>query len=128
MTERSQYQREVIADEQQLAAAHLDLDLQTIDHLLHADYAILQPGGRIEGKQETLASLREGERSWQMAQSDQLELRITGQTAVVTGRWRGKGINQGRPFDYATLFPSIWAREDGRWLNIAYSATPVQID
>ena len=79
MTERSQYQREVIADEQQLAAAHLDLDLQTIDHLLHADYAILQPGGRIEGKQETLASLREGERSWQMAQSDQLELRITGQ-------------------------------------------------
>jgi ketosteroid isomerase-like protein len=128
MNERSQYQREVIAAEQQLAAAHFDLDLQTIDHLLHPEYMILQPGGWIEGKQETLASLRSGERSWVVAQSDQLEVRIIDRTAVVTGRWRGKGVNQGQPFDYAARFLSIWVREAGRWLNIAYSATPVQID
>jgi ketosteroid isomerase-like protein len=125
---RAQDQREVIKAEQRLAAAHLGLDLQTIDHLLHPDYAILQPGGRIEGKGETLASLRSGERSWEVAQSDQLEVRLTGQTAVVTGRWRGKGVNQGRPFDYADRFLSIWVREDGRWLNIAYSSSPIQID
>ena len=100
MKERSQYQREVIAAEQRLAAAHLDLDLQTIDHLLHHEYVILQSDGRIEGKRETLASLGGGKRSWEVAQSDQLEVLNTGQTAVVTGRW----------------------------LNIAYSATPIQID
>jgi hypothetical protein len=89
---------------------------------------ILQPGGRVEGKQETLASLRGGQRSWKVAQSDQLEVRFADQTAVVTGRWRGKGLNQGQPFDYAARFLSIWVIEDGRWLNIAYSATPIQID
>ncbi len=125
MIERSQHQREVISAEQRLAAAHLNLDLQTIDQLLHPEYMILQPGGRVEGKQETLASLRGGQRSWEVAQSDQLEVRFAGQTAVVTGRWRGKGLNQGRPFDYAARFLSIWVIEDGRWLNIAYSATPI---
>jgi ketosteroid isomerase-like protein len=100
MTERSQQQREIIAAERRLAAAHLDLDLQTIDQLLHPEYVILQPNGRIEGKGEMLASLGGGERSWEVAQSDQLEVLNTGQTAVVTGRW----------------------------LNIAYSATLIQID
>ena len=125
MNECTQYQREVKAAERRLATAHLDLDLQTIDQLLHPDYVIVQPGGLVEGKRETLASLRGGERSWEVAQSDQLDVRFAGRTAVVTGRWRGKGTNQGQPFDYAARFLSIWVREDGRWQNIAYQSTAI---
>ena len=34
--------------EGQLAEAHLQLDLKTIEHLLHPDYIIVQPGGNID--------------------------------------------------------------------------------
>jgi hypothetical protein len=38
--------------EQQLAAAHLQLDLETIEYLLHPDYVIIQPGGKVEYKRQ----------------------------------------------------------------------------
>ena len=98
---------------------------ETITHLI-AGHISSPQGGRIEGKRETLASLRSGGRSWEVAQSDRLEVNIVGQTAVVTGRWRSKGINNGQPFDYAARFLSIWIWDDGRRQNIAYSATPFE--
>lgn len=38
--------------EQQLAAAYLQLDLETIEYLLHPDYVIIQPGGKVEYKRQ----------------------------------------------------------------------------
>jgi ketosteroid isomerase-like protein len=109
--------------ERKLAAAHLSLDLETIDRLLHPDYVILQPGGRIETKADVLASYRAGGRRWDTAEADELDIRLLGGTAIVAGRWQASGENQGEPFDYAARFLSVWFREDGRWRNIAYMAT-----
>jgi ketosteroid isomerase-like protein len=109
--------------ERELAAAHLSLDLDTIERLLHPDYVIVQPGGRIESKAEVLASYRVGGRHWDTAEVDQLDVRLHGDTAIVTGRWRASGENNGEPFDYAARFLSVWVKESGRWRNIAYMAT-----
>jgi ketosteroid isomerase-like protein len=109
--------------ERELAAAHLSLELDTIDRLLHPDYVIVQPDGRIESKADVLASYRAGGRRWDTAEADELDVRLFGGTAIVTGRWQASGENQGEPFDYAARFLSVWFREDGRWRNIAYMAT-----
>lgn len=119
-------ERQVAQAERELAAAHLSLDLETIDRLLHPDYVIVQPGGRIETKADILASYRAGGRRWDTAQVDQLNVQLYGETAIVTGRWRASGGNQGEPFDYAARFLSIWLREGDRWQNIAYQATDLE--
>lgn len=120
-----QDQAAVIQAEQTLAAAHLTLDLATIDRLLHPDYVIIQPGGVHETKAQTLASLQNDNRHWDIAESDDLAVQLYGDTAVVTGRWRGCGRNGVTPFDYRARFLSIWVREDGEWRNVAYMATEV---
>ncbi|MEZ4676220.1 MAG: nuclear transport factor 2 family protein [Caldilineaceae bacterium] len=81
----------VIAAEQALAAAHLTLDVASIDRLLHPDYIIVQPGGTMEDKAQTLASFATGDRHWELAESDEMTVHLHGDTAVVTGRWRGRG-------------------------------------
>jgi ketosteroid isomerase-like protein len=116
----------VIQAEEALAAAHLSLDLATIDRLLHPDYVIIQPGGTIEDKAATLASLHADQRHWEIAQSDQLDVRLYGETAVVVGRWRGKGQNGAEPFDYQARFLSVWVRENDLWRNVAYEAAPIE--
>jgi ketosteroid isomerase-like protein len=116
----------VIQAEEALAAAHLSLDLATIDRLLHPDYVIIQPGGTIEDKAVTLASLHTDQRHWEIAQSDQLDVRLYGETAVVVGRWRGKGQNGAEPFDYQARFLSVWVREKDLWRNVAYEAAPIE--
>lgn len=113
----------VAGAERRLAAAHLSLDLATIDGLLHPGYVIVQPGGRIETKADVLASYRAGGRHWDTAEVDQLDVRLHGDTAIVTGRWRASGENEGEPFNYAARFLSVWLKVNGRWRNIAYQAT-----
>lgn len=115
----------LIQAEQALATAHLTRDLATIDWLLHPTYVIVQPGGAHENKAQTLASLTTGDRHWELAESDEMEVRLYGDTAVVTGRWRGRGRNGAQHFDYQARFLSTWVREDGEWRNVAYMAMEV---
>ena len=117
------FEEQVLRSEEALAKAHLKLDLEALERLLHPDYVIIQPGGVIEGKEETMASLRAGGRFWEIAQNADMVVRLYGNTAVVTGRWRGKGINNGEPFDYSARFLSVWTRESGVWLNVASQST-----
>lgn len=120
------FQEQVLSSEMELAEAHLKLDLETFENLLHPNYVIIQPGGVMEGKEETLASLRAGGRFWEIARSDDMVVRLYGNTAVVTGRWRGKGVNNSEPFDYAARFLSVWVREAGVWRNVAAQSTPIE--
>ena len=112
--------------ESKLADAHLQLDLKTIDHLLHSDYVIVQPGGKVETKAEVLASYKTGTRHWDIAQSDQLDIHFYGASAVVIGRWRGAGQHGAERFDYVARFLSIWVKQDGQWQNIAYQSTEIE--
>ena len=109
--------------ERQLAEAHLALDLKTIEALLHSDYAIIQPGGKVETKADVLNSYKTDTRRWDVARVDQLNVRLYGNTAVVIGRWRASGEHGGDPFDYAARFLSVWVRQDGTWQNVGYQAT-----
>jgi ketosteroid isomerase-like protein len=104
--------------EKQLAAAHVRMDVDLIDDLLHPDYVIIQPGGSVESKRHVLDSYRSGTRYWEFAQSDQMAIRVYGDMAIVIGRWQAKGRNGDVDFDYAARFLSVWIRQAGRWLNL----------
>jgi ketosteroid isomerase-like protein len=125
MAEHDQDVRSVVQAEQALAKAHLNLDVEVFESLLHPGYAIIQPGGVVEGKAKTLASLRSGQRQWQIARSKDLDVRLYGDTAVVIGRWRSQGRNGDTDFDYSARFLSVWVREDGIWRNVAFASAPL---
>jgi ketosteroid isomerase-like protein len=112
----------IIQAEKMLAHAHVTMDIETIDALLHEDYVIVQPGGKIETKSEVLASYKTGNRHWDRAEVDQLEVKIYGNMARVIGIWRAAGTNNGQAFDYQACFISIWVKEDESWKNISYSS------
>jgi hypothetical protein len=117
---------EVLQAELRLAEAHLALDLERIDSLLHRDYVIIQPGGKIETKAEVLASYQTDTRRWARAQSDQMDIRLYENMAVVVGRWRAAGHHGEKRFNYEARFLSIWLKQDGRWQNIAYQSTEIE--
>lgn len=111
--------------EQALAQAHVKMDLAAFENLLHADYTILQPDGRIETKQEVLDSYRTGNRRWNRADVSELEVAIYGETGRVSGIWSASGINNGEEFDYQARFLSVWVKEVGLWKNFAYASTEI---
>jgi hypothetical protein len=84
----------VVQAEKRLAAAHISLDLTTIADLLHGDYVIVQPDGRIETKADVLASYGSGERHWEQAEVEQLDVALYGVAKrrgwLVSGRRKGQ--------------------------------------
>lgn len=115
----------VIAAEKALADAHLSLDLEVIDSLLHPDYEIIQPDGRVETKADVLASYRTGTRVWHTAKVDRLAVKLFGEMALVHGRWQASGRNESEVFDYAARFLSVWVKDEGRWQNVVYKSTEI---
>ena len=115
----------VIAAEQALADAHLTLDLDVIDRLLHPDYLIVQPDGSTETKADVLASYRTGNREWQTAEVDELAVSLYGDATVVHGRRQAAGRNGAETFDYAARFLSAWIMDEGRWQNVAYQSIKI---
>ncbi len=89
------------------------------------DYVQVDGSGRLVDKEEVLASFRSGERNWVEAHSDDHRVRVYGDVAVVVGRWRARGTNAGRAFDYAARYVAVWARHEGEWRMVSDQATPM---
>jgi Domain of unknown function (DUF4440) len=77
------------------------------------------------GKQQVLASFESGSRSWQRANSDQYDIRIYGNAAVVFGRWRAAGINECKAFDYTARYAAVWVYRNSRWEIVSDQSTEV---
>ncbi|MCL4858468.1 MAG: DUF4440 domain-containing protein [Caldilineaceae bacterium] len=118
---------EVLAAELAWAAAFRTLDIDALDAMMADDYTIIQPGGVVVNKADTLASLRSDQRHWETAASDEHDIRLYGDTAVVTGRWVGKGVNHGVAFDYQARYLCVWVRRDGRWQMVADLSTEIPV-
>jgi hypothetical protein len=108
-----------------LEAVLTTLEHECIDQLMADEYQIIQPGGVVVGKAETLASLRSDQRHWEIASSDEHDVRIYGDTAVVIGRWRGRGVNHGQAFDYTARYLCMWVKRNGRWQIVADQSTEI---
>jgi ketosteroid isomerase-like protein len=117
--------REVIETERRWVQAHRDLDLATIDGILAEDYVQIRPDGSLIGKVDLLESYGSGNRHWDVAESDQYQVNVLGDAAVLVGRWTGRGVNAGEAFDYTARFMAVYARRNGKWLLVADQSMPL---
>ena len=115
----------IIKLDQLWAQAHKDLDLKIIEDILSDDYQQIQTDGSIIGKQALLASYGSGNRQWEVAVSSHHQVQFSGDLAILVGRWRGKGINNEKEFDYSARFISIYRLENGIWKMIHDQSAPV---
>jgi uncharacterized protein (TIGR02246 family) len=116
---------DVMDVERRWTAAHRNGDFATLEQLMADDYVRILPDGSLTGKAGVLAALVDEGRAWDFAAGDEYDVRLLGDTAVVVGRWRARGVSGGAPFDYAARFLSVYVRRDGRWLMLAEQSTAI---
>ena len=116
---------EVMEAEKDWTQAHLDTDVMALDRLMHRDYTIIKPDGSVWGKEKALASYVPGKRDWIEAGSSDHMVRIYGDTAIVIGVWKAKGVNNGEAFDYRARYTSFWVKEDNRVQMVSDQSTEI---
>lgn len=116
---------EVVQTEREWVEAHRQLDIAALERMMADEYKHIRADGVVVGKAEDLASYQTGDRYWDFAESDEYDIQLYGDTAVLIGRWRARGVNGEERFDYAARFISVYVKRDGRWQMVAAQSTPI---
>lgn len=115
---------DIIAAERAWVEAHRRLDHEALERLMADEYVAIWADGTVVDKAAELAAYR-GDRHWDFADSDEYEVKLFGETAVLVGRWRARGVNRGEAFDYAARFIAVYVRQRGGWRIATAQSTPI---
>jgi ketosteroid isomerase-like protein len=98
-------------------------DMKTLSAILDDGFVYTDPNGRLLTKGDTLAFV-EAAHTFECV-IDAMDVRLHGDTAIVTGLYRMSSVEHGRPFIRRGRFVDTWMNKNGRWVAVASVATPV---
>jgi ketosteroid isomerase-like protein len=112
--------------QQELSAAWMARDRATIERLIAPDWSVTHVAGQRLTRADVFRDMLESDAT-QIAAStvDEVEIRVYGDAAVVTGRTHAAGVQSGAPFDVQLRFTDVFVRRDDRWQAVASHATQI---
>lgn len=116
---------QVIQLDKDVVAAYLRGDAAFLERTLAEGYSYTAPDGRVRRRAEAIAAVRSGSLKFDAIEVDDRQAQLYGDAAVVTGRERMKGKSDGKPFEAMIRFTAVYVRQEGRWREAAFQATPV---
>ena len=90
-------------------------DADAIGRYMAEDWTIIGPDGSVGDKPTFLELLKSGTLSHDVMASDDLRVRVYGDTAVVTARGVSGGTYQGQPFREVERSSCVFVRQEGQW-------------
>ena len=108
-------EEELLKLENEFARAVASNNADALDRLLADDWIIVEPDGSIIDKDRFLEVIRSGALSHESMESTDLEVRLYGNTAVVTGLTTSKGKFMGQDFISCERATDIFVKQADRW-------------
>ena len=117
---------EIKALENERNRAILQGDAAALERLTSDDYTFVTLRGEMRGKSEIVRDFRSGAAKYNSRVISDLNVRVYGDAAVVTGRASQKGAENGKDYSGSYWFTRVYVRRKGRWTTVALQATPIK--
>jgi ketosteroid isomerase-like protein len=106
---------ELIALANEWDRSMVENDADAIGRYMADDWTIIGSDGSVGDKATFLGLVKSGVLSHDVMESDDVRVRVYGDTAVVTSRGISGGQYQGRPFREIERVSCVFVREEGQW-------------
>lgn len=106
--------------DQEIATAVSRADTATLDRLLADDFIIIHTHSTSDRKAAFLNLLKSEKQPYELLNLENIQVDLYGATAVTTGRCLVKRTNT-----VATVFLSVWVKQQGKWRMAAWETTPI---
>ncbi|KAF1714969.1 hypothetical protein CSC74_15160 [Pseudoxanthomonas yeongjuensis] len=106
----------------------LESDVEGLERLLGDDWLLTHSDGRVQDKAGYLKELSSRTRANQAIGNQDVEVRLHGDTAVVTGTSVQAGTSNGQPWSGRFRFTRTWIRRDGEWRMLASHSSRIAQD
>jgi ketosteroid isomerase-like protein len=108
-------QEDVVRCGKELAQAMVKNDAEAVGRFLTDDWIIVDPDGGILERARFLAVIQSGVLTHEMMESDDMRVRIYGNTAIVTALTTTKGRYNGHAFTTQERATDVFVQDNGRW-------------
>lgn len=108
-------EKTVAALDTEYQAAVLAHDIATMDRILADDFVLVTGKGRIFTKEDLLNEASATDVIYERQEDTNQEVRLWGDTAIVTALLWAKGTDKGEPFDYKLWFSDTYVRTSSGW-------------
>lgn len=99
-------------------------DRATIERLIAPDWSVTHVEGQRLTRPEVFRMMFETDANeMEPSTVDEIDVRVFGDAAVVTGRTHARGSQSGVPFDLTLRFTDVFVRRGDQWQAVASHAT-----
>jgi ketosteroid isomerase-like protein len=117
---------EVLQIERERNSAIINGDAAALERMTSDDYTFITLRGELRTKAEIIQGFKSGSFHYDSREISDLNVRIYGSTAVVTGRSNQKGRENGRDYSGDYRFTRVYSKQGGQWRSVALQTTLIQ--
>jgi len=95
--------------------AQIHADAAALDRIYAEDFIGVGPSGTVRTKPEVLSDFTSGHLKFQSITTDEVQVRVYGNTAVETGLSTMVGQDADKTVPRDNRFTRVWVKQQGRW-------------
>ncbi len=118
-------QDEIKKLEQERNQAIVRNDAAALDRMSSADYTVINLRGELLNKTQIVDGFKSGAIKYDSRELSDLNVRVYGNTAVVTGRITQKAMENGKDTSGEHRFTRVLVKEKGSWVSVAVQTTTI---
>jgi uncharacterized protein (TIGR02246 family) len=116
---------EILKINQEYDKAIISRDAEAYERILADDFIFTDYKGNVSNKRQEIEKVRTGDLKFQSGKSDDVQVKIYGKTAVVTGRFTAKGQSKNQNFTFVERYTAVFVKRNGRWQMVAEQSTEI---
>jgi ketosteroid isomerase-like protein len=105
--------------------AQIESDAAALERIYAADFIGVGPSGAVRTKPQVISDFTSGELKFQSITTDEVQVRIYGNTAVETGRSTMNGQDRGKAVPRDNRFTRVWVKQQGHWRLVLNHYSPL---
>ncbi len=118
--------KEILEIEKERNQAIISGDAAALERMTSDDYTFITLRGELRTKAEIIQGFKTGSFHYDSREISDLNVRVYGNSAIVTGRSIQKGSENGKDYSGDYRFTRVYEKQDGRWQTVALQTTLIQ--
>ena len=116
-------QTKILALENIWNMATVHKDIRALDQLMDDNFVATDWDNTFNNKTQFLQGIKDTSYRPELLVNETISVHLHANAAVVTGIYREKGVDGGKPYDHRARFTDTWLFENGEWRCIASHAS-----
>ena len=116
-------QTKILALENAWNQAEEHKDIKALETLLDPTLVYIDYDGSMMDKAQFIASIKAPQLHPEQIVNESMTAHVYGDSAVVTGVYREKGVNNGKPYLRRGRFTDTWVFQQGTWVCVSSQST-----